>query len=590
MTLFGIILLVFPFLLIFYFKDKKEGFITILVVNTLLHLTIGILAQYFHFFHYPIILSLVFLVNIAIACWAIKNKNKANFKIEFNIFALFAVLIILFELFSVHYFFTGEVSTINGKESVSNASYPYPYFPDDWTGVAFTTYAINNNSLPTTNPLIDGSDHYNFRNIFVGFFALLAQIFLIINIQPLFGFSILAVYSGLLVCFLVYLFLKSAKVKEFPALIATLSLPWVANSSKLPGIWYLFPFIGGVIFFLAALTALNLKKNKLAIISSLISILLYPPLIMFVAPALIIYFLTEKNINWKNFLKIILITLLGVILIATLIFLVQAHNTKDLLNLFYQSLIRPNNEGGIPSRVIWRVVPIVLLPLTIFGLSVIKKKKLWYFATPLAIGLIYWLVYSFSPKFLVIDYARTTTITAYLIIITAGFGIDELSKIIFKKSKFFQSNSLLIKNLIIFLFAALALFYTRYGAWKHIKLTYETSLGELVAPFDAPANHYLHPDDLRIFQNIKNTRFLSQPWKGLVIGVATNNYPMHSKGATITNFYHPYYFFSDGDCDYKKLMAENLGIKYVYLPKFDCPNFIFLDKSSEDIYLYKFQP
>ncbi|NCT54403.1 hypothetical protein GW758_00385 [Candidatus Falkowbacteria bacterium] len=590
MTLFGTILLVFPFFLIFYFKNKKEGFITILVANTLLHLVISILAQFFHFFHYPIILSLVLLTNLAIAYWAIKNKNKANFKIKFNIFAFLAALIILFELFSVHYFFTGEVSTIKGNKDVANVFYPYPYSPDDWAGVAFTTYAINNNNLPTTNPLIDGPDHYNFRNIFVGFFALLAQIFLIINIQPIFGFPILAVYSGFLVCFLVYLFLKSAKVKEFPALIAALSLPWVINSSKLPGIWYLFPFIGGTIFFLAALIALNLKKNKLAIVSSLLSILLYPPLIMFIAPALLVYFLSDKNLNWKNFLKIILSTLLGIIVIAALIFLVQVDNAKDLVNLFFESLIRPNNEGGISSREIWRVIPVILLPLAFFGLSVIKKKKLWYFATPLAIGLVYWLVYSFSPKFLVIDYARTAVITAYLIIITAGFGIDELSKQILKKYEFSESTSLMIKNLIIFLFALIAIFYTRYGAWKHIKLTYETALGEVVAPFDAPANHYLHPDDLRIFQNIKNTRFLSQPWKGLVIGVATNNYPMHAKGATITNFYHPYYFFSDGNCDYKKSVAEDMNIKYVYLPKFNCPNFIFLDKSSEDIYLYKFQP
>lgn len=591
LTVFGFFLLLIPFLLVFLFKNRILGFTYVFVSSAIFHLLLAIISQFFHFFTYPIILMANIAFSLASLIYLIINRGQASFKIKFNWLILLAALIIFFELFSVHYFYTGKVVTNNGIKSVTQMSYPYPYFADDWAGVAFTNYTITNKALPIINPML-GNEKYDFPNIFVGFFAGLAELFLLLNLSPLLGFSIITILTGLLICFLVYLFLRSIKVETFFALIGALCLPWIVTSVNLPGIWYLFPFIGGTIFLLITLIFLSFKAKAPALISGLISLFLYPPFIVFVAPTLLVEFLLVKKITWSKILLGIT-SLVGSALLATgLVFILQKSNGPALLDFFYNSLIRINNEGCIPSRPIWLVIPWYLLPLATVGIYSLIKQKLFYFLIPLTVSLLFWAVYAYCPYFFIIDYARIAAIASFLLMIPIGLGASVTFKWLAKKYPFLQEKKifLIIEILILSIFLSASFFYTQRSVWTKIVLRYDTALGIWERPTNPPANNFLQADDLLSFKDLKHQRFISPSWKGLVIGAATVNYPLDGKASIITNSIMSYNDFISISCDDKISVAKKIDLNYVYSIQFDCPNFKYVGHSSEGLYLYKFQP
>jgi len=594
LTLLGVIVIFIPFLLIFSFKNRLFGFLSVLVGITIFHLFLSLFTQYFHFFSYPIILAVNLTLDTVILGWLIINRQQVSFKIKINYLALAAFLIIFFELWSVHYFYTGLVNTINGNQSFQHQSYLYPYFSDEWAGVAFTNYSIKNQALPTVNPIINGSGRENFPNIFIGFFAGLAEIFLLLNLSPLLGFPVLAIITGLLICLLIYLLLKSIKVNDFSALFGALCLPWIVNSINLPGLWYLLPFVGGSIFFLVSLISLSLKKQWLAIISGGISLFLYPSLVVLIIPALIIDFLISSRWPLKKKIFIISICLIFVVLVAGLILITQIDSWPALADLFFNSLIRANNDGCIPIRAIWQIIPFALLPLAALGIFKIYQKKIFYLLAPILISLTFWLVYAYCPYFLIIDYARIAVISSFLLMVAVGLGFDYLTYWLETKYSILNQPQikLALKILIIFLFLVLAFFYTSRTAWTKIVLRYETAQGVFKMPTSSPVNNYLNEDDLRLFSGLSGQRFLTIPWKALVIASATGNYPPDSKASIITNN-NPlarYDLFMNSNCDYKDFIAKQTSLSYVYTKRFNCPNFLELGSSREDLYLYKYQP
>ncbi len=127
-------------------------------------------------------------------------------------------------------------------------------------------------------------------------------------------------------------------------------------------------------------------------------------------------------------------------------------------------------------------------------------------------------------------------------------------------------------------------FYTQRDNWQ--KLVAKNDAGQVALPA-APANEYLHPDDLRIFQNISNKIFLSLPWKGTVIGVSTDNFPQSTKPGTISIKHKLAHRFLPAKCGRKYRLATRMRLEYVYLPAFNCEHFSEIDKSAEGLYLYK---
>ena len=137
----------------------------------------------------------------------------------------------------------------------------------------------------------------------------------------------------------------------------------------------------------------------------------------------------------------------------------------------------------------------------------------------------------------------------------------------------------------IALFFALGIFYPYFNAWATMKL----NLGDERLRPAAPVGRYLTDDDLHLFGSIHDTRFISDAWKGLVIGAATGNFPLDSKSSTITNSILKFDTFINATCQQKNAYADQYGISYVYADSIECSKFLPLGTSSENYTLYKYQ-
>ena len=589
-TFLGIILLLIPFLLVFCFKDRLWGFLYVLTGDITLHLVVALLTQLSHLFLYQIIIAVHLIV--AAVTFFILIKKKISFKFHINWFAIFAFIIIIFELWSVHFLYTGTVSTVNGYQPAVKSVYPYPYFSDEWVGVSLSNYSIENNSLPTANPLINGDSRENLPNVFVCFFSLISELFLLLSVSPLLGYPFFAIGAGFIICLLVYVLLRANKIRPMPSLLAALCIPYIVNGSNLPGIWYFLPFIGGSILFLLSLIGLSMRERPVAWISGFLALLLYPPLIVLIGPTFIVEVLSDKELKSDHKLKYAAFGLLAVACAALVTIFLQKYDLKDFLSLIFSYLFRVNQDGGIPSYAIWNVIPIAILPFALLGLMEAFKKRALFVLTPVLVGLSFWGVYNYILYFFIIDYARVAVFTSFLIIILAGFGFDRLSRKITEVYPALASKNagIAVGSFLLILFSFLSFSYTNQPAWQKLTLRVSTPGGEQNILPGAPANRYLAEDDLNLFKSISGERFLSIPWKGLTIGAATENYPLQSKASIITNDFLSYNEFMSASCEDKNALAKGADLNYVYSEAFQCGNFDDIGSSSEDLHLYKFNP
>lgn len=594
-TISGLILLLIPFLLTFRFKNRRQGFLYILTALVSFHIIIALATQFFHIFLYPVIFGVHLLTAIGVLFITFKQKNKFSFKSFLNLkenwLVIAAFLIIFFNLYSVHYNYSGYITDYKGSQKVESASYPYPYYSDEWVGISYINYSINENCLPIDNPLIDGWAHKQTPNVFVVFFASLAELFLLINIPVLVGYNILTIFLDLLLCFLAYLLLRKNNIEKLPAIIATISLPYIINGANFPGLWYLLPYSGGMIMFLLALIALGSGQIKKALIDATLTLLIYPPFIVLIAPTFLAWLINDKKIGYQKKIKIIIAGLVSSLIVAAIIILFQ-NDVKYFWTLVISYLWRLSKNFGIVSLPIWKIIPFWILPFSLIGLIAAIRKKLYFFLFPLLTGLCFWLFYSQSVYFFIIDYTRIAMITSWLIVISAGFGLDYL----FEKSKKYlpsfsqKTPKLIAECFILSLFFIASFSYTNHDSWSKLTLTMKNPNGTIKFKPNAPANSYLTENDLDLFKTLpQKQRFIAPPWKGLVIGVATNNYPLDSKESIISNKFINYSDFISGDCTDKSTNAKKQKIKYVYSSPFDCPNFKLIGSSKEGLFLYIFE-
>lgn len=556
LTLIGVFIIIFPLTALLFFKDKITGFFYIITSVFTFHFTTVFLLQYFEIFTYKNLLTFSLLAVCSISVLFFKFKDKINlFKPSVYFIIVFSLIFI--QLWSVHYHYSGVVQTINGWEQVENSSYAYPKFSDEWVAASLMEYSIESKKLPFVNPF---SENVYQKNLLFPFHTIFAGFFLILNISPVTNFSILPVILGMLICFAVWGLLITLGLKKSTALIATLFVPMITQSGNLPGIWFAIPYIVGLLFLVTATAGFVIKDKYLYITSSILSLLFYPPIIIFLLPMVFVYFWIEKQGKILIFISFVL---------SIIIFFNP---------YFLSKILRPNVDGGIISLPIIHIVPIILFPFILIGLYKLYKKDLYFLLAPVTVGLLYWILYSFYGKVIIIEYVRVVMITSVLLVILAGIGLSVIEDRFSKK----------IVNCIIVVFLVITIYYPIGNPWKNfITTSFNKKIHIPILP-TAPISRYVNSDDLKLFKNINNEVFIAPPWKGLVLASLTNNIPLETKPSAITVYRLLYKNFINKTCEEKQALINKYNIKYIYSVYSYCDYLELVGTSSEGLNLYKY--
>ncbi len=585
-TIIGVIILLIPFLLLYRFKDKKEGFCIILTFLLIFHLAVAVITQALGLFNYLVVLFISAVVDIFILAKIDYKELKAQLKkIKIDVVLVAVIVIAFLCLYSVHNNYTGTVtSAVSGFKEIKNLKYPYPYFSDEWSAVSVIKYSIASGKLPLVNPLLH---NIPFNNLELPFHSFVSELILILGLNPLTQFTLLHIFTGIIICVLVYLVLRANEISKFASSIPSLSLLYIINGANLPGLWTLIPLILGLISLLLGLFFMSSSNKKMILIASFLTLVFYPPLFVLHFIAVLTYFLFS-DLPKKEKIKSLIIYLFIGIFVAVLLFIVAWKISGSFpgtftylkTKLFYETF----TKDAIPDFSILKVVPIPILVLALPGLLKLKKKNCFLIA-PIIFGLAYWLLYSQVLWRFIIEYERVVVSTSILLVLFSGFGVQYIVDYIKKNHQVGKSVFVIAEIIIITFFFVLSFSYTERDGWKELKL-HPTSGGE-VSPA-SPANIYLSEQDLTLFKDIKGRNFISIPWKGTVIGISTDNYPLETKPATITNKVLSYGFFISQNCVKKTELAKQYQIAYVYSSEFDCRDFKELAISPENLHLYEF--
>jgi len=580
-TIIGVLVMLIPFLLLYRFKDKKVGFAYILGFFLLFHLLLAVGLQTFGWFNYWVVMFVLVIVDIFIlASLNYKKLGESLKKVKIDWVFIFVLSIIFISLFSVHYNYTGDATTVNtGYKPVKNMKYSYPYFSDEWVASSLIQYTIKFGKLPLVNSLWYDQPYTNLEFPFHSFAS---QIVLILDINPVSQYALLPLFSGILICVLVYFILRACKIRKLISGLGSLFTLYIVNGANLPGIWTFIPIIMGIISLLIGIFFMQVKRDKMVLLLCFLTLVFYPPLAVIHFPMLFVYFLKDKK--WGKIAIYCLIVILAAIFVA--IFAYFNKSSSNLFGFIFGKFFYPTfSKNAIPNFSIFNIIPIPVLFLAVYGIVRKFKEKSWLIAG-IIVGVFYWWLYSFILWRIIIEYARVIVVTSILLVIMAGVGLATLIKDL-KTFEYFKEKKILeiLLVVLLILFFVFSFFYTQRETWKDLKL-YSIYTDQTMRPASL-ANNYLQEDDLFLFQGIEEKRFLSHHWKGLAIGSATHNYPLHSKESTLTNAIVKYNDFRNEDCEGKQELAKKHYIEYVYTYKFNCSGFEELGFSEENFYLYE---
>jgi len=587
--IFGLILLAAPFVLLSLFKDKKRGFIFILFFLISFHTVLALTTQILHIFYYWVIIVASAIADIILAGWIIKHKpQKLSLSLKSIDWVLFAVILIsILTLYQVHYNYTGGINVATDStvsyHSKENMKYVYPYFSDEWYAVLLTNKTIDTHSLPTKN-----FDNSFFLNMELFFHSFLAEIVLILGIDPLLQYSALSVFANLLIVVLVYLFLRINKLSTVSSSLPALSVLYITPGANLPGIWSLIPLNSGIILSLIGFCFLAMDSLLFGALSLLMVSLFYAPLTPFFAAAATVFLFYKLLKDNEKMLKRAVIIFVIFVLCLPVIYIIWAI-TPAAWFLFYitgRSFFISFSGNNTPQLNFLYIIPWQAILFFMFGVFYVYKNKKWLFYSFL-FSAMFWFFYSLTTYRLMVEFERVVIFTSVLTILISGFGIEKLVEYMRSKNK--ENATAWLKGAQIGVLALFLIFvpsYTQRDSWKNLVLKSNTD-SSVYYP-KSPANNYLVPDDLRIFKGVENKKFLSMPWKGTVVGVATGNYPVITKEGTISNGSESDAFaFMLSSCEEKNKIAKNYAVDYVYVYDFNCPGFKKISQSNEGFVLFE---
>jgi len=535
--------------------------------------------QALHLFSWGIVLGVNVLAFLVILSKADLGRLSSRLKpVRIDWILLIVIVIAFLHLYQVHFDYTGKytvVTTPNYQEA-GDMSYRYPYFADEWYSVAFVKYSIDFRSLPIVNPL---ASNQAFPNLEFPFHSFLSELFLLTGLEPLEFYTVLTILSGLLVIVLIYFLLRYYGVGKLVAAVASLSGLYITNGANLPGLWTLIPVVLGIIVLLLSFFFINSDK-RMFVLSSILAFIFYPPLILFLLTGLLYAFrddLARHKIKKILMFLVASVIVVGILSLSYFSMFGSLSQVVDYLfgKMFYQTFTLNFN----PQFSIFSIVPIWAFLFAVFSVPFVFKKVKWLFYTVL-LGLVYWLVYSMTSYRFLIEYPRVVVLTSVLIVLMSGFGLNRLVDYLGRKKII---NYILFFVLLIFVFMSVS--YTGRDNWMGLGVVNLNS-GEEFAPA-APANRYLHEEDVRIFGSLEGKVFLSLPWKGTTIGVATGNYPIVTKPGTITMYKDLFSEFMRADCAGRREIVDSYGVDFVYIPGIDCEGFELVEGSSEGLGLYE---
>jgi hypothetical protein len=555
MIFLSVLALLSPFVLVFLFRDAARGFLYGVVSFFSIHFSVSFITQYLNIFEYKNVV-LVFLALAAIAFAMMALLGQKMRRPPFDPVVAFVFFCIGLQLWSVHYNYTGPVQTLNGTSYVSSDSYAYPLFSDEWVAGSLSRHVIETGGLPLVNPFVPGS---SFVNLLLPFHVFVSQFFLLLQMDPVSDFAVLPIFLGILTCMASYAFLRNYGISRNASLVAVALIPFITQSSSLPGIWFALPYVIGLLCLLAHIVGVSKKDAYLTVFGAIASFLFYPPIIVFLAPVALYFMVTSKRY---------LMLSLSIALMAGALFFSDVHSR----------VVRENLDGGILNLPITLIIPILLLPFVCAGLYALLRKRAYELFIPLCVGMSLWAFYAFFSVVVIIEYPRVVSVTSLMLVLSVGFSLRAFDRYLSKRGVAIALGSCLV---------AVTFWYPVSEKWIFLTLAPSSEHDANFIPAGAPVTRYLLEEDLDIFSSLEGERFIAPPWKGLVLGSATENFPLETKPSTISTRILSYEEFVVSSCARKGEYAALYGIGYFYGPRTDCPGFERVRQSSEKLTLYK---
>lgn len=592
-TMIGLLLLFAPFLLIFCFENHVRSAAYIFLGWISFHSTVSVVLLMSGSISNEMILGIHGIVAIAVLFYI--TKHTFPWKVFVRQWICVAALCTVgISIFSLHAIYSGEIQAIGGKQTYHHAQdYSYPYYSDEWNAVILVQDAIEEKRLPTTHPFTEKP----FINFLFVFHSLITGWVLLLDIDPLHQFVFLPVLSSVLVAFVTYIFLYGVGVGRAVAALGSVLLLYITNGANFAGLWYLMPFIFSWIPFVIMMYGLMISESKIAWWGAILSFLLYPPFVVLLAPLMITNIVLHKKLLTKKS------CIYGFVsLIIFLLFLLSFGSSGDLtaaIERAWSFIVRDNLLGGSFSHVIviynpFYIIPWPIMLLALVGVGVAIKQKYWPLLITLGVGLSMWIIYRFVSVVFIIEPARISMVTTFIIVMYAAIGFAYVLHVCRKKGWFICSQPSVrwgcyLLLMCFFLFTLMNYPVRNPSDQLVARRTFSDSSRIVVHQPAEPINRYLHRDDIKIFGELSDERFLAPAWKGLVIAAATDNNPVYTKPSFFGIKKYSHEEFMRDSCDTRVEKFQKFSIDYVYTIPFDCDHFIEIERSAEGLVLYKFK-